>query len=404
MNAIQITSSKLPAVVDCPTSKSAANRALIVGSLIQESIIVNDLPFADDVQDLLLILKDIGIDLSYSPDKKTVVINNSFPECEKDSVTPMILSGSEGGTTIRFLIPFLALGKNEYKIPMKGKLSERPFSEILDLVESLGGMACIEDTILKIKGPIKLPKQISVDCSETTQFFSAFCLLRAKYHIEVNAKNLSFSEKYIELTNSIINEVKEKRVFSVPVDFSSLGYFIAFSVVNQNLRISNVKKIDHHQADAKFLDLLQLLNIKFSVGSQNGLEIFKPKDYDGFSVNGSDYIDLVPTLIFLASFAKTESQFFGLKPLRFKECDRLEEMMKILTFFKVDFSYHRENESLIVYPVKEINKQKDSNLETAFDHRMVMVGSLFLKAFGGGVISPKAAVSKSFPEFFDYFS
>lgn len=404
MSAIQITSSKLPEVVECPTSKSAANRALIIGSLLTDSIKVEDLPLADDVQDLLIILEEIGIQLKFSSTKTSVKIENSFPECEKISSKPVELSGSEGGTTIRFLIPFLALGKNEYRIPLKGKLAKRPFNEILNLIKSLGGECHIQDGILTIKGGIKLPDKIKIDCSETTQFYSAFGLLRARFKFDLIGENLSFSQKYISLTSLVVKEIKDKKEYQVPVDFSSLGYFIAYGVINQSLRISNVKKLDHSQADTKFFDILKNLDIEFNLNSNDGLYIYKTKNFQGFKLDCSECIDLVPTLAYLASFAKSESNFFQVSPLRYKECDRLDEIIKLLTFFGIKVEYFPKKDLLRVFPDMGKSQLNQYDLVTENDHRMVMVGSLFLKSLGGGSISPREAVTKSFPQFFKYFS
>ncbi|MFA5584428.1 MAG: hypothetical protein WDA09_09445, partial [Bacteriovoracaceae bacterium] len=38
------------------------------------------------------------------------------------------------------------------------------------------------------------------------------------------------------------------------------------------------------------------------------------------------------------------------------------------------------------------------------DHRMVMSASLFMRHNSGGTVSPKEAVNKSYPEFFELFN
>ena len=397
MSFMEITSKPIKNEVICNTSKSHSNRVLVACALCDESKEIVNLSDAQDVLDMLSNLRSLGLEIKKNDNVHSIA--NSFPACEVSSSHPVILGGSEGGTTIRFLLPLIALGKNEYHLKLKGSLVNRPMKDLIDNLTSLGAKIYQENDTLKIKGPISLANVIKVNCAQTTQFASAMMLLQIHREFELKLENLSFSQTYLEMTTDVIKSVKENKRIEIQPDFSSLGYFIAYGLTQSSLKITNVKSIDQNQADAYFFTLMNELNINYQLESDG---LFIPKsDFAGFEVDSSKCIDLVPTLMYLASFAKTESLFTHLEPLKFKESDRLNEMLKTLSFFGVKFDYNKSFDSLTIYPSAKSPGQKD--LSVANDHRMVMVASLFFKILGGGRISPAEAVSKSFPSFFDYF-
>jgi 3-phosphoshikimate 1-carboxyvinyltransferase len=402
MKYSKITLSSLDTVVHCPTSKSYANRALIMASLKNESIKLNDLPESQDVKDLLSLLDSLG--LKISGDKENVLVKNSFPECEILNDTPILLPGSEGGTTIRFIVPVLALGQNEYHLPLLGRMAERPLDELIEILKRLGAKISIENSMIKVKGPITLSENLSVDCSETTQFATALFNLKAKYDLDVKYENLVASKKYLEMTESLVEHFSHSREFTIPADFSGLGYLVAYGCLNQDLIISNVNSLDPLQADSMLIEILRSAgaNIKFK---PSGLHVYRTDvKLKGFEIDGSKCIDLVPTLMFIASFCSAESRIKNIKYLVHKESDRLSEMMKIMDKFKVQYEYDEKTDTFVITPSSMKRVDFDScQISTANDHRMVMVAALFLKVLAGGSVGPKDSVNKSFPTFFDIF-
>ncbi len=396
-----VTSNKLPSEVFCPTSKSYANRSLIIAALKTQEIELRDIPEAKDVIDLIDILKNLNVEIEKKDTSLRII--NSFPECETLSEEAIVLPGSEGGTTIRFILPLLALGSNEYHLPMEGRLSKRPLNPLLKGLEQLGAAIDVKGSIIKIKGPITLPDSISVDCSETTQFASAMKLLTTKKLFKVELENFIFSKKYIQMTEFVLAELQDKDTFTIPPDFSSLGYLLAYSALNQKLLVKNVLESDQYQADSKMIEVLDKIGTSFNF-TPCGLEIeFRNKKLNAFDIDGAQCIDLVPTLIFLASFCKGTSQISNVKFLKDKESDRLTEMRKLLNIFGITYNYSSEKDILSVYGLENVQNREGLKIETANDHRIVMVATLFLKMFGGGEVAPKMAVSKSFPQFFRLF-
>ena len=116
-----------------PTSKSHGNRLLILAAICKGETILQDLPFSTDVIMMLASLRTIGLEIEGNHQK--LIIKNSFPECEKLSSSPIILETGDGGTTNRFLIPLLSLGRNTYQVEPSEKMRERPMEELYNVLK-----------------------------------------------------------------------------------------------------------------------------------------------------------------------------------------------------------------------------------------------------------------------------
>jgi 3-phosphoshikimate 1-carboxyvinyltransferase len=394
---MNISASNISNPVVCPTSKSYANRALILASLKKGPVRLLDMPTAQDTRDMISVLRKIGLDII--EDKSDIVINNSFPACEKFSSIPKELFLGEGGTTVRFLYALLALGQNEYHLKFAGEIENRPMTELFRCLDDLGAKKV---SLGLIKGPIYLNSSIEVDCSETTQFASALMHLSLVSDIQVVPTNVSGSKKYLEMTRLLVETFKKESEYRVPVDYSSASYLISYALVNQDIKVSNLHEEDPFQADSVLVEISKSIGGSI-IFSADGALISKCLSFSrGIEVDGANCIDLVPTLMFLAAFIPYKSVIKNIKALRFKECDRLEEMQKILAFFNVNFHYNADTDIFTIFPSAVVARVYD--LTVADDHRMVMVASLFFKTLGGGEIHPAWSVNKSFPGFFEIFA
>ena len=89
-----------------PTSKSYANRILILAALCPSVITIEGLPESTDVSNLISCLQQVGLEFS-KDSKGHLKVLNSFPECEKNtSLDTIVLETGDGGTTNRFILPF----------------------------------------------------------------------------------------------------------------------------------------------------------------------------------------------------------------------------------------------------------------------------------------------------------
>lgn len=398
MSFSKVSTNKLPAKIDVPTSKSYANRALILAAITEGPVKVSNISWAQDVIDMLDVLEKIGLKIERGSD--FVIISNSFPACEQFTESELTLNLGEGGTTSRFLVGLLSLGSHTYHLHAQNRMTTRPMYQLYNSIRKLGVEISVgKDSFpVTIKGPINYNQKIEIDCSETTQFYSSLLLISKKINLELTPINLNTSEGYVEITKKLISNVDNE--FIIPVDFSSASYPIAFASLNQELTITNCFEKDELQGDSQLLDVLGQAGVSLSFDIE-GLQVKPTNQLNAFEVDCKNCPDLVPTLCYLAAYANGTSQLSNIANLKHKESDRIKGIMEILKCFDVKCSYDDSLDELMIEGALKDSKIRE--ITTEHDHRMVMAAALFLKHNAGGEVSPSEATSKSYPGFFDIF-
>ncbi|MCP4912768.1 MAG: hypothetical protein GY909_06590 [Oligoflexia bacterium] len=393
----KVSHSEFVKELEVPFSKSYGNRVLILASLKKEPVTIEYLPTSTDVETMITCLKQIGIEIIKEDNR--LFIKNSFPECEISSDEVITLETGDGGTTNRFLIAMLALGKNKYKIIPKEKMIDRPMDELWRCFDLCQVQNSKEKDHWLVKGPYQYTGKLEVDCSETTQILSGLQMaLSLDDNIDVVPKELSASKKYHEMTEQLIKEIKEENTFRVPIDFSSLGYPLALASTLGEVKVTNFRKIDHYQPDSIFISILMNMGANVTM-SEEGIHVKKPEDFlRPISMDCSSCPDLVPTLAFVCSYANGVSTLSGLEILKHKESDRVEGILTCLKAFNVPHKYNDETFELIINgPAK---KTDPVELTPERDHRMVMMSYMFMRINSGGVLNNSDCVDKSFSNFY----
>lgn len=389
MKSLSVRKGHLIPEIKIPSSKSYANRALILGALSPVSVTIKNLPIATDVTILIKCLKEIGLVFTEATD--SITFTNSFPECESGG---KLLEVGEGGTTARFLAAMLLLGRSRYQLKLGERLKERPWDDFLSLVESLGGKAQLQNDILTLEGPVLFPEELKVDCSKTTQFATAFELLSLNQDFRVVPEKISSSVSYWDMTKNLVSHFRHNSTFEVPLDWSSASYPMAFGALNQEIYFPGLH-YDPLQADSKILNILtELGSVKTS---DDGIFVKPLERSKNFKIDVSDCLDLVPTLAYLLAHIEGEHQLTGFQNLVHKESDRLSEVLDLLRKFN---SVVNQTHDTIFVHGKPDRLEHEVALKLPNDHRMVMAGTLFLLHHAGGSISPDEAVKKSYPGFF----
>ncbi len=401
MNSKRFVSKKeFNKVITVPSSKSYANRVIVLAAICSEPVTIKNLPKSTDVDIMLRCLKEVGLQITEIDNG--IIIENSFPACEQDLQSEITLETGDGGTTNRFIIPFLALGKKKYNVEAKGGMRSRPMTELEKFLKELNCKIIRNDQHwFSVQGPMESEvKSIEVECSRSTQFATGLALALSEKEINIKTLGLEASKQYFELTESLISTFSDgKREFIVPVDFSSLSYPLALGLVSKGVTVSNCLEKDLLQADSVFLDIIKEMG-GFITFSHNGLEVRGRKELKTIDLDCSAFPDLVPTLAFVCSKASGISILRNLEVLRHKESDRVDEIIKILKSFNVQYEFDDEKQDLYITGSQSI---VDNSIEytPAADHRMVMVSYLFMRINNGGELGNYEHVAKSFANFFE---
>jgi len=396
VESIQVSSNELPESLNIPSSKSYANRALIIASLKKGNTTLSNITLCDDVKEMIAALKDLGLNIQENGNQ--LVIKNSFPACETKSEENQSIYLGEGGTTIRFLLPLISLGYNTYIVKVHPRFKLRPMETLFDQLKRLDvtlELLEAEDELCKIQGPISLDKKVSIDCSKTTQYATAFMLLQTYHEFDLVLEGLASSQLYIEMTKAVIENFKGHHHYEVPIDFSGASYFIAYGALKKSILLSNVKSIDELQGDSSIIGILKDMGIDIQLTGE-GLSVSKAVNLQSFEVDARNCLDLVPTLAVLAAHAPGTSAISNIANLKYKESDRIEAIISLLKQFEIECRY--ENETLFI---NGGTLKIPPKIETIADHRLIMSGAILIKTLGSAELSPISNVTKSFPNFFE---
>ena len=372
-------------IVQAPPSKSYAHRYLIAGALSGDCKISN-ISFSNDILATFNCLKALG----YKIEKEGNVVI-----CKGKGETTRILDCQESGSTLRFMIPLCLLDDEEVTLKGTKKLFSRGLDIYLDIFKNQGIYYHLEDDSVTIKGKLK-PGKFAFRGDISSQFISGllFVLPLLDGYSQIDLTTDLESVSYVDMTISTLNR------FGVPVE--RLGRHI-YILGQQTYMKGKRCAIEGDFSNAAFLDALNLLGGDVKITglnkrySKQGDRVYK--DYFNKIKKGcptidlSNNIDLGPILFTLSTLFHG-AIFKGIKRLRIKESDRVDDMLTPLKEFGV--KYELQEDEIKIYPIKEF--VGDKHLHPVNDHRIVM-SLIILLTTCGGYIDNIEAINKSYPNF-----
>jgi 3-phosphoshikimate 1-carboxyvinyltransferase len=327
------------------------------------------------------------------------------------------------GTTIRFLTTFLSLIPGGVFV-LKGepRMHERPIRDLVDPLVLVGAdIQYLEKEgypPLKIAGKKYSFEKIVLDGSKSSQYISSILmhlpLISPKGVVMV--ENL-VSKPYIDTTINALEafgikirhrDYKEfflaegsyqPRTYDIPADASSASYFWGKAFL-KNMPLELNLGTNCLQGDYLFTQILREMGGVFEMEEEVTRFICRGKNIPGIAVDMNEIPDTVQTLAIMASFANSPTTIVNVANLRIKETDRLEALVNELTRMGVkaiagaDFIKIIPNPEQLYFPIE---------VETYHDHRMAMSFALARERVPGLRIGNPSVVSKSFPDFWDYW-
>lgn len=391
-------------IVSAPQSKSIAIRLLFLS--LATSIKLRNLQKSEDIQDAINAIKLLGV--------KEVNINRfqalDIPQSVKGSV---YIKAS--GTTLRFLLAFLAVIGGEVTIKLGPSLKKRP---IMDFVEAVKGQIYVkqEDDMIFLKGKLK-GNYVKIRGTESSQYISGFILAFTTGEggtIELLDKPTSRSFIYLtaDVVNSLGGDVKiedDKYVFvkgkqlvsyddAIPGDYA-LSSFYAISAVTTkgNIVITGLPKPPDYFGDHSILEILKQIGVASYYDQGRWIVKGEPQLTTKVEVDIWDAPDLAMSVASLAPSVK-EIIIKNIRNLRIKESDRIYGISKTLTSFGFDVNV-KENELII----RNKYSMKASIVDCNNDHRIAMMSTPIMLKSGGEIINAEC-VNKSNPYFWNDIS
>lgn len=403
----------ITATIAVPGSKSITNRALICAALGLGESRIGNYSDGDDTSLLANGLNQLGILVRRDGPSLIVegkggrVYGPKFP-----------IPVGNAGTTLRFLVTLAALADRGVVFEGSPRMAERPITDLLVALKSLGTDATFEDLFAryKVQGGSFRGGTAQLRVDRSSQFLSSLLMIApyAQEDVCIEIMGELCSTPYVAMTVAVMKhfgvEVHHKdyqyqvkagqfykpNIFEVEADASGASYFWgAAALTNGSITVQGTR-LHSMQGDLRFLDVLKTMGCLIEESGE-GITVAGPGQLRAIDIDMNDMPDMVPTLAILALFAKGTTHILNVSHLQHKESDRLEALQEELR--KTGGSITRSNDGL------EINgsTMHDAQLNTREDHRLAMSFALLgLKVSGISIEKPEC-VSKSFPDFWKEF-
>lgn len=399
--------------VPLPASKSITNRALLLAALAPgRSRLMGGLE-AEDTRWMREALKGCGIPLHEEGDGW--LIEGGKPPAPRG---PLFLGAS--GTTLRFLLPWLALkGQTTATLTGDPRLFERPLGPLEAVLTGLGaGLTRIPEGLQVM--PVQVPPaalDLEIDASLSSQFLTGLALTAASLEGTSRLRwAQTASPSYLALTTQWLRRFgcqasQEERQWTLPggnlgpvdlrlpADWSGAAAFYAAAAVTGRAILLGPWDPDDLQGDRRILTILE----------EAGCRVATDRRVDGewISVEGplrqglvADLTlcpDLGPVLAAAAALAPGPSRLTGLETLRLKECDRLEASAELAHWLGAQAESLRD-EALHIQPGPDRGPRPPFHPRK--DHRMAFAAAVGGLRWGGELTQP-GCVAKTYPGFWE---
>lgn len=410
--------SRINVVIRLPGSKSMTHRALMIAALSAGKCeIINPLN-AEDTQLTARALEQLGATIEWRGG--SIQVNPAIKPWRQPG-QPIYLGNS--GTSTRFLIALAGAGTGNFVLDGTPRLRERPIGPVAEALQSLGArirwLGKPGYPPIEINGTGLSGGKVSVDASKSSQFLSGLLLAaptaRSDVHITWSEPASSFP--YILMTLAMMrkagirfdrpasNEVLVPApqtyapvVLAVEGDCSSASYFWGAAGIMGGCVVTEPVPPDSLQGDRRFLEVVERMGCLIDWEGES-IRVTGPKHLLPVQVDMNEMPDMVPTLAVMAAFAQGTSRIDNVAHLRIKESDRLEAVSQGLLALGVKVD--QLSNGLVIHGG---NPSPPSRPISAFDdHRIAMAFALAGLRLDGVTIEGAESVSKSFPEFWEYF-
>ena len=380
-----------------PSSKSIANRALIIHALSYSPYPIENLSDSDD----------------------TRVMNQVF------NSNSNVFDIGHAGTAMRFLTAFLSQIVGEWTITGSDRMKQRPIGILVDALNKLGAkIEYLENDgfpPLKIYGSHLKGCVLELDGSVSSQYISALLMIAPTIEdgLTLRLKNKITSRSYIEMTLKLMeqfgvshvwkgNEIRiaEQKYkacpFSVEADWSGASYWYQMAVLADELDLEltglTTESLQGDALIAKWFEQLGIQTLATETGSRlikNGTAL--PKF---LQLNFIENPDVAQTFAVLCVMKNITFHFTGLETLKIKETNRIAALQDELAKFGAQITEptHGELKWDGTFPLEKLAIPE---IETYHDHRMAMAFAPACQTYGTVAVLDPMVVTKSYPGYWE---
>lgn len=401
MNVI-VKPEKLKGSINAISSKSYAHRALFCAALSKgENKIKIDI-LSDDIKSTINVLKEMGVNITKDKNIFTIIP----PEKYKNN---LILNVGESGTTLRFLIPTIAVLGLKVQIIRMGTLINRTNSVFFDILPEKGLNIYEKNESIYMESKID-SGEYTLDGDVSSQFISGLIIALSSLEKEsvVIVKKTLESKPYVDMTVDVVNSFGAKVIekdnrylisgkykntnYNIENDWSNALFFLCAGIEVKGLNL------DSKQADKASLEYLKDLGINNISDSEVLLrKTDMPKEIR--IIDAKNMPDSVPILSMISATIKGFTKIINIKRLRLKESDRVKSTVEMLENLGVKVTLEED-----CFYFNSVDKFKSCRINSYNDHRIAMTAAIASIYSKGNIEIIKAeSVNKSYINFFDDF-
>ena len=340
------------------------------------------------------------------------------------------------GTLSRFLLSILSTYAHRIRIYGDHTLNKRPMDRIMNPLEKIGAFFQTKKTVNRtlpcyITGsemPINIKHEEKIGSGQIVGgliLASLNCPGISTIKIQKNKRSRDHTERMLKFAGARIKVKKFKnynlisiegqkdfKAFNLSVggDFSSASFFIVLTLLSKNSQLK-IKSVNLNPTRLGALKILKkmggkitLKNIRSQCEERIGDIIIKSSNLKPINCPASIVpfaIDEMPLIFLAASFSNGVSIFKGCRELEMKESRRLSLMNKMLNQIGIRTKLI-DRDSIKIYGNPNLNlNNRTYRIQTAYDHRLSMVGIILGLTFPGGkiIVEDCNSIATSFPNF-----
>ncbi|MFZ4260729.1 3-phosphoshikimate 1-carboxyvinyltransferase [Sphingobacterium sp. HJSM2_6] len=385
-------------------SKSESNRALIIRSLSNGLVEIQNLSEAAD----------------------TVTLEAALKLAENAGQENTLIDIGPAGTAMRFLTSYLNLIPGKFTLTGTERMQQRPIGILVDALKDLGAEIHYQNKVgfppLLIEGGMYQSKdQVTIKGDISSQYISSLLLVAANLEkgLKLEIEGELTSKPYVSMTLAMLKECGIESEFStnsiqinpqayqsttiyVEPDWSAASYWYAIVALAQNAHIvlPGLKE-NSLQGDFAIIEIMSHFGVN-STFKSDGLHLEKSDlQSDKTLFDFKECPDLAQTIVVIAAALKKEVSFTGLETLKIKETDRIAALQTEIAKFGAALIADGN-----VYHLKTEKVHDPGNLKFATyeDHRMAMAFAPLALVFDQICIEDPQVVEKSYPDFWKHLS
>ncbi len=414
---------KLSEVIEIPGDKSISHRAIMLSSLGDTSVEIENFLAGADCLSTIGCMKEMGVEIKTDGDKVFVKGNGLFGLREPEN----ILDAGNSGTTLRLLLGLTAPQKFLATFTGDSSLKKRPMARVIKPLAEMGaaifGRNDNKNLPITVLKPDKKLRGISYKMPVASAQVKSAIILAALYADSPTTiiepyPSRNHTEKMLRAFGAKIETVgNEIKVFPaekltapekiiVPGDISSAAYWLVLATILKNFCVT-IKNVGINETRTGILDVLKNMGASIEILNQqeSGGELSADLKVTSSKLHGVKFggemiprlIDEIPALAVAAAFADGDTIINDVGELRVKETDRLAAI--VAEFNKISpNSFEADENTLIIHGG---NKKIFAECKTFADHRMAMSLSIYGAAAEGVAIDDTDCVKISYPNFFE---